>query len=165
MNAKNNSDVFKAIVRFSAYLLASIIVAVSSFSLFMKTSLVEVNKIIEKTGNYDMIQMKQVHLTESVDSLYYYSTLLNTDDIYVNRSVMYNVLSSKILNFRNELDAISNDDCLLYKHLSGRMSGFILLKDSIHLADLEVERIREEYIRCMNRNKQVTRKLFTGSIY
>lgn len=165
MNAKNNNEVYKAIVRFSIYLFVSIVITVGSFSLFMKTSLVEVNRIISKTSNYDMIQMKQVHLTESVDSLYYYSTLLNADDIYINRSVMYNVLSTKSLQFRNELDNLTAEDCLLYKHLSGKTGDFILLKDSIHLANLEVERLREEYIRCMNRNKELTRRLFTGNVY
>lgn len=162
MNAKNNDDVLKAILKFSAYLLVSVIVAVCSFSLFMKTSLVEVNRIIEKTGDYDFIQLKQVHLTESVDSMYFYSTLLNVDDIYVNRSVMYNVLSTKTLQFKNELEGLTQEDCLLYKQLSGKMGDFILLKDSIHMANLEVERLREEYVRCMNRNKEITRRLFTG---
>lgn len=165
MNAKNNDDVVKAIVKFSACLLVSVFVAVGSFSLFMKTSLVEVNKIIERTGDYDFIQLKQVHLTESVDSMYYYSTLLNVDDIYVNRSVMYNVLSGKTLQFKNELEGLNTDDCLLYKQLAGKMGDFIMLKDSIHMTGLEVERLREEYVRCMNRNKEITRRLFTGNRY
>jgi len=161
MNAKNNSDVSRAILRFSGYLFATIALAVCVFSLFMKTSLVEINRIVGKTSNYDQIQMKQVNLTESFDSLYYYSTLLNADDIYLNRSVMHNMLSIRSLQLRNELDDISKDDCLLYQHLSGRMNGFILLKDSIHLSDLEVDRLRDEYVRCINRNKELTRRLFT----
>jgi len=162
MNAKNNSDVSKAILRFSGYLFATIVLAVCVFSLFMKTSLVEVNRIIGKTSNYDQIQMKQVHLTESFDSLYYYSTLLNADDIYLNRSVMHNMLSMRSIQLKNELGEVTKDDCLLYHHLSGRMTGFILLKDSIHLTELEVDRLRDEYVRCINRNKEITRRLFTG---
>jgi hypothetical protein len=165
MNARNNREVLKAIVCFSAYLLASVGLAVGIYAVFMKTSIVEVQQILAKSERYDAIQMKQGILTETVDSVYYYAMLINTDTKYINQSGMYNMLSMKSINFSNELEAIGNDDCLVYKKLFSEFGHFLQLKDSIRMANLQLDVLRDEYVRCINKNKDMTRKLFTGSVY
>jgi hypothetical protein len=165
MTAKNNREVISAIVHFSAYMLVSIALAVGMYSSFMKTSVVEVQKILEKSGYYDALQMKQVILTESVDSIYYYAMLVNSDDMFVNRSAMYNMLSARILRFGEDLEAIGSDDCLVYRKLSVKLGDFLQLKDSIRTGQLQVDVLRDEYVRCINKNRDMTRRLFTGSVY
>ncbi|MDR1222174.1 MAG: hypothetical protein LBL07_04760 [Tannerella sp.] len=165
MKAKNNSDVLRAIVCFSAYLLSSVVLAVGIYSSFMQTSMVEINAILKQTNSYDLVMMQQLRLTESVDSIYYYSTLLNSEDVYVNQSAMYNVLSARTIAFNNELEGMSSDDCLVYKKLGNKLGDLFLLKDSIRISQVEQEALRDEYVRCINRNKDMTQRLFTGSIY
>jgi hypothetical protein len=165
MKAKNNREVIAAIVHFSVYLLSSIALAVGIYSSFMKTSVVEVQKILEKSGYYDAFQMKQVVLTESVDSIYYYAMLVNSDDMFVNQSAMYNMLSTKIIRFSEDLESVGGDDCLIYRKLSVKLGDFLQLKDSIRTGQLQVDVLRDEYVRCINKNKDMTRRLFTGSVY
>jgi hypothetical protein len=45
------------------------------------------------------------------------------------------------------------------------MGGLLLLKDSIRTAKLQLDVLRDEYVRCMNKNRDMTRRLFTGSVY
>jgi hypothetical protein len=165
MNAQNNKEVIRAISYFSAYLLASVSLAVCMYASFIKTSVIEVQQILEKSERYDLLQMKQIILTETADSVYYYAMLINSDDVHVNQSAMYNMLSMKSINFNENLEIMGNDDCLVYKKLFSEFGNFLQLKDSIRIANREVELLRDEYIRCMNKNKDMTRRLFTGSVY
>jgi hypothetical protein len=165
MTAKNNKEVTAAIVHFSVYLLISTVLAVGMYSSFMKTSVVEIRKILKKSGYYDALQMKQVVLTESVDSIYYYAMLINSDDLFVNQSSMYNMLSARILRFSEGLETVGSDDCPVYRKLSVKLGDFLQLKDSIRMAQLQVDVLRDEYVRCINKNKDMTRRLFTGSVY
>jgi hypothetical protein len=163
MKAKNNEDVYKAVLHFSYYLTGSIVLAVCIFSAFMKTSSVEVNRILEKTEEYDLIQMKQANLTESMDTLYFYTSLLNSDPI-INRSLMYNVLSSRKIEMLNEIETMDEKDCLLYKRVAGQMDVFFAIKDSIGTASSEEETVRADLIRCISDNKQMARRLSIGGL-
>jgi hypothetical protein len=165
MAAKNNRDVIKAIIRFSVYLLGSVLLAVCIFSSLMKTATVEMNAISQKSESYVLLRMKQLQLAESVDSIYYYSTLLNSGDVYINQSAIYNMLSIRTIRFNNAVEEMSSDDCLVYKRLSDKLGDLFMLKDSIRMSLAEQETLRDEYVRCMNRNKDMTRRLFTGSVY
>jgi len=164
MNAKNNEEVIRAIIRFSLYLSVSVIIAVGCFSFFMKTAGIEVNKIIAKTGNYDEIQMHQIRMTESIDSVYHYSALLNSE-VGLNYSAMYNLLNNRTFQLNNELDQMNPADCILYKKLAGEISTFFSVKDSIRRANSDLEILRNDYVRCMTRNRELSRQLYTRGIY
>jgi hypothetical protein len=164
MKAKNNREVVRAIVKFSAYLLSSAGLAVCICASFMGTSSVETGQILEKSAQDDLLKMKQIVLTETVDSLYYYSTLINTGDSYINHSSMLNMLSTKSILFSENLED-TGDECLIYRRLSARLGDFIHLKDSIRTAMLNLDVLRDEYIRCINNNRDMTRRLYTGSVY
>jgi hypothetical protein len=40
------------------------------------------------------------------------------------------------------------------------MGGLLLLKDSIRTAKLQLDVLRDEYVRCMNKNRDMTRRLW-----
>jgi hypothetical protein len=165
MRAKNNREVVRAIAHFSAYLAASIALATGIYSSFMQTSIVEVQKILDKSSNYDNLQMRQVVLTETVDSIYHYAMLINSSDVFINQSAMFNTVSIKSIAFNDNIEGMSNDDCLIYRKLSGKLGDFIQLKDSIRVAQLTLDVLKDEYMRCIDNNKNMRRRLFTGSIY
>ena len=164
MNAKNNKDVIKAILYFTAYLLCSVGLAVCIFALYMMTSVVEMRLIFDKSAAYDQLHMKQVILTESIDSIYYYSNLVQPNT-YINHSLMLNTLSTRSILFEKELENIGDDDCLIYKRLSANMDDFFKLKDSIRTSELQLDLQRDEYRRCMNNVKDMNRRLFNRNIY
>lgn len=164
MQAKNSDKVHKAIVRFSLSLAASVALAVCVFWGFMKTSSVEVSRILDKTSEYDLIQMKQVELTEKMDTLYFYTSLLNSDP-KVNHILMQNNLSSKKIQFSNNLSEISDSrDCRLYRKLSTQLSTFFNIKDSIKIASSDEELVRADLMRCISDNRKITRRLSTGGL-
>jgi len=165
MKAKNNKEVVKAIVKFSAFLLASVALAVCMFASFMKASVVEMHQILAKSTIYDQIHMSQIILTEQIDSMYYYSTLVDPDNLLINHSLMLNSLSMRSLRFQKSLESMNNDDCLIYKRLSSSMEDFFKLKDSIRTADLQLSLLREEYRKCITNNKDMSRRLFNSNVY
>jgi hypothetical protein len=163
MKARNSKDVYKAMLTFCYYLVASITLGVCIFSCFMKTSSVEVYKILAKTQEYDFIQTQQVNMTESVDTLYFYSSLLNSDP-KINNSLMYNVISGRKLQLANTVGSMAEKDCRLYKKLAGQMNTFLSIKDSIRLAMTEEEMVRADLIRCISDNRKVTRQMAVGGL-
>ena len=54
MKPKNNTEVRKAYLRFSGYLTSCIVLAVTIFACFLKTSGTEVKRITEQTLEYDL---------------------------------------------------------------------------------------------------------------
>ena len=163
MKAQNSDDVYKAMLTFCYYLVAAIALAVCIFSCFMKTSSVEVSKILAKTQEYDFIQTRQVNMTESVDTLYFYSSLLNSDP-KINNSLMYNVISGRKLYLNSAVESMEEKDCRLYKKLTNQMNTFLGVKDSIRLAMTEEEMVRADLIRCISENRNVTRRMAVGGL-
>lgn len=163
MSIKNNKEVISAVRKFSYYLVALVFLAVVIFSGFMKTSSVEIDKILEKTQEYDYIQMKQIGLTESMDTLYFYSTLLNSDQ-KINTPLMFNVISERKNNFMARASDLPEKDCRLYKRLASQLNTFLGVKDSIHLISKNEEMLRADLVRCISDNRQASRRLAIGGL-
>jgi hypothetical protein len=160
MDAQNNKEVQKAILRFSAYLLCTVGLAVSMYASFMKASVVEMRQILIMSAAYDQLHMTQVILTERIDSIYYYSTLVDPDNIQINHPLMINSLSMRTSQFQKSLEEMNSDDCLIYKRLSSQMEDFFKLKDSIRTAEVKLNLLRNDYTRCINSNRDLSRRLF-----
>ncbi len=163
MKSKNNQDVRQAILQFSYYLIALVFLAVCIFSGFMKTSSVEVDKILAKTQEYDHIRVKQIDLTESMDTLYFYTSLLNPDRKIYNTQ-MYNVISQRKQLFLETTSGMNEKDYRLYKKLAGQINTFLSMKDSIFQAASTEELVRIDLLRCISDNKKVTRRLSVEGI-
>jgi hypothetical protein len=163
MKAQNYEDIRKAILKFTYYLVASVVMTTCFFFFFIRTSSVEVSKILEKTKDYDQIQSIQLDLTEKMDSLFYYSSFLTVDS-RINYRLVQNALSERKMQFSNMLSTLPAKDCLLYKKLAGQMNIFFDTKDSLVAATAELDAAREDLMRCVDDNRKVTRKLSIGGI-
>jgi hypothetical protein len=161
MKAKNNDAVRQAIFRFSGHLVVSVITAICFFFCFMETSSVEVSRIVEKSGEYDRIRTLQLDLAEKVDTLYNYSSLVNVNS-KINHRLMQNTLSSKKIQLSNALLSLSDKDCLIYKKLTNQMTVFLDTKDSIIVAALELDAVREQVNQCNAEVKKVKRRISTS---
>jgi regulatory protein YycH of two-component signal transduction system YycFG len=160
---KNYDAVKKAILQFSVYLMASVVMAICFFFCFIKTSSVEVSRIIEKAGEYDRIRATQLDLTEKMDTLYHYASMLRSES-GINYKLMQNALSNRKIQFSNVLSGISDKDCRLYKKLALEINVIFDTKDSIIITKSELNSVREDLIRCVADNRKVTRKISTGGL-
>ena len=163
MKAQNYDDIRKAIIKFTGYLVASVVLTTCFFFFFMKTSSVEITKILNKTKDYDKIQSIQMDLKEKADSLYFYSTWL-TIDSKINYRLMHSMLSEKKMQFSNQLSDLSKEDCLLYRKLAGQMNTFFNTKDSLLAVTSELDGVRADLIKCQDENRTVTRNMAIGNL-
>jgi len=163
MSIKNNKEVIQAVRKFSYYLVGLVALAVCIFSGFMKTASVEVDRILDKTQEYDYIQMKQIALTESMDTLFFYAGLLNSDQ-KINSSLMFNVISEKKNSFLSHTNDLADKDCRIYKKLASQFNVFLGVKDSIYITSKEEELLRADLVRCISDNRVAARRLAIGGL-
>lgn len=161
MKPKNNDEVRKAYVKFSFYLMACILLAVIIFSCFLKTSTVEVKRIMEKTVEYDRIYTKEIELSSSVDSIYQYMKLMNTSP-KINDLLLQSAVSTRKMNLLKFTGAMEEADCRLYKKLLGNINLFLGVKDSIRLMNIQEEMVRRDLMQCIQDNWKTRRNLNVG---
>ena len=163
MKAENYIEIRQAYLKFIGYLVATITLAVTIAYFFMKTSSVEVQNILGKVNDYDKVYTKQIGLTLSVDSIYQYISLLNTSP-KINDLLLQDAISRKKMFILDNLNSIDQKDCLIYKKVINEINIFLKVKDSIRIATMQEELVRNDLLRCVDDNKHVTRKLSSGGL-
>lgn len=163
MKAENNREVRKGYFRFTGFLIIIVSCTVCSLYGFMKTSSVEVGKILTKTKEYDQIYIRQLELTESMDSVINYLSLLNTSP-KVNDLLLQNVISRKKMILLESMGSMNEKDSKLYTKITSDLNTVLSVKDSIRITTIEEDMVRTDLIRCVDENKQVSRKLSAGGL-
>lgn len=158
MKAQNYEAIRKAVLKFTTYLVASVVLITCCFFFFMKTSSVEVSKILAKAKDYDQIHSVQLDLKEKMDSLYYYASWLSADS-KINYKLLQNSLSEKKIQFSQLLLTLPEKDCLLYKKLIGQVNIFFDTKDSLLMVTNELNSARDDLKRCTDENRDISRRL------
>jgi hypothetical protein len=161
MKAQNNREIDRAYWYFSCLLLACILTGISAYSLYRKTLDMEVNRIIEKTGEYDKIYLRQNDLVNRIDSLYRYVKLFNTN---LNDALLMNSVSVRKQEISASMEDMSNRDVRLYRKLMSGMNAFLSIKDSIRILAEEENLLKRDLKKCIEENKQASRKLTLGGI-
>lgn len=162
MKAKNRKEVTAAWLKFSLFLIGTVIMAVVIFYCYIHTSVVELRRIEHKTLEYDRIYSLQLETTAKVDSLVYLVHLLNSNE-RINDVLLQNMISSKKMGLLSHLEKMPEKDVRLYKMVALQFNSFLNAKDSIRLLSIEEQMIKEDLIRCINNNKAVARQLSIGS--
>lgn len=162
MKAKNDAEVRKAYLKFSYFLMACIVLAVLIFSCFLKSSSVEVKRIMEKAVEYDRIYAKEIELSESVDSVYQYMKLMNTSP-KINDLLLQSVVSTRKMNLLRSLGQLDMKDCRLYSHLLNNMNIFLSARDSIRILNIKEEMVRKDLMQCIQDNWKTRRNLNIGN--
>jgi hypothetical protein len=129
----------------------------------MKTSSIEVQGILDKTEEYDKIYTNQLMLIESVDSIYQYTSLLNTSP-QINDILLQSIISTRKMNLLDYLNSMDERDCRIYKKVINDLNVFLKIKDSIRITSIQEELVRSDLLRCVDENKQVSRKLSAGGL-
>ena len=157
MKPKNNTEVRKAYLRFAGYLTCCIILAVTIFACFLKTSGIEVKRITEQALEY----AKELSLSNSVDSVYQYMKLMNTSP-QINDMLLQSVVSTRKMNLLKYVQGMDAKDCRLYRQLLGNINIFLGVKDSIRLLNIQEEMVKKDLMQCIQDNWKTRRNLNVG---
>ena len=163
MKPLNNNTVRKGYLRFSGFLIICVAVSVFCFYSYMKTASTEVKMIMSKTVEYDNIYSTELSMTVAMDSIYQYMALMNSSP-KINDLLLQSVVSNRKMQLQNKINALDEKDFLLYKKLAGNINVFLGVKDSIRLAEKEESVVREDLMRCVKENREISRKLKVGGI-
>lgn len=115
MRAQNHKEIYRAYWQFSGYLAICVVIAVFSFYFYRQTSQIEVNKIVDKTEEYDKIYVKQMDLINRIDSLYSYTTLFNTN---LNDASLLNSVTRRKQEIISDMESMSSSDVRLHRKLT-----------------------------------------------
>jgi len=161
MKAQNYKEITRGYLKFSAYLAACVLIGVLIYFCYNQTSNVEVDRIVEKTEEYDKIYIKQIDLANRIDSLYLYTTMFNAslNDAHLSHSV-----SRRKQEILSMMENMSSRDVRLYQKLMSQVNVFLGVKDSIRLSKIEEDMIKADLLRCTEENRQVARRLTLGGI-
>ncbi|NDV78479.1 type VI secretion system TssO [Dysgonomonas sp. 511] len=160
MRAKNHKEVTRGYLKFSGYLIACVVTGVLVYTCYIWTSNVEVNRIIEKTDEYDKIYVKQIDLTNRIDSLYQYTTLFNTKYHDVH---LHHLVSRHKQEILSVMDGMNSRDIRLYQKLMNEINVFLSVKDSISVIKGDEDFAKEELKTCRNKNTEVAQQIKSGN--
>ena len=163
MKPLNNNTVRKGYLRFSGFLIICVAVSVFCFYSYMRTASTEVKMIMAKTMEYDNIYSAELNMAAAVDSIYQYMSLMNSSP-KINDLLLQSVVSNRKMQLQNRINGLDERDFLLYKKLAGNINVFLGVKDSILLAEKEESVVREDLLRCVRENREISRKLKVGGI-
>lgn len=161
MHAKNHKDINKGYWKFSGYLIACVFTAVLIYFCYTWTSTVEVNRIVDKTEEYDKIYVKQTDLANRIDTLYQYTMLFNTN---LNDAHLQHSVSRRKQEILSMMENMNSRDIRLYQKLMTQVNVFLSVKDSIRTATTEEGLIKTDLLKCTEDNKQAIRQLTIGGI-
>ena len=161
MRAQNHKEIMRAYWKFSGFLAATVLVGVLTYFFYMRTSVIEVQRIVDKTEEYDQIYVLQTDLADRIDSLYQYTLLFNTGK---NDALLQNSVSRRKQEIISSMEDMDGSDVRLYQKLMSQVNTFLSIKDSIRTAKIDEELVRNDLLKCVEDNKQTTRKVTLGGI-
>lgn len=161
MRAQNSKDIYRGYLKFAGYLAACVAVGVLVYWSYLRTSKIEIEKIVNKTIEYDQIYVQQIELALRIDSLYQYGTLFNTK---LNDALLLNTVSKRKQEIFSSLESMNSRDIRLYQRLMSQVNTFLAVKDSIRAVHTEEDMVKSDLLKCMENNKQTTRRLTIGGI-
>ncbi len=161
MRAQNHKEINRAYWKFSGFLAATVLVGVLTYFFYMRTSVIEVQRIVDKTEEYDQIYVLQTDLADRIDSLYQYTLLFNTGK---NDALLQNSVSRRKQEIIRSMEDMDGSDVRLYQKLMSQVNTFLSIKDSIRTAKIDEELVRSDLLKCVEDNKQTTRKVTLGGL-
>jgi hypothetical protein len=159
MRVQNQTAINIGYFKFLAFLLASVFIGVLIYFTYMRTSEVEINRIVEQTAEYNRVHVRQIELTNRIDELYHYISLLNTGR---NDAHLMNAISRRKQEIISMMSDINNRDVRLHQQLMSQMAVFLDVKDDIRLVTIEEDLVRADLLQCIEENRQATRRINIG---
>lgn len=130
---------------------------------FFKTASAEITKIQFLGKENQRIFDEQVTLSDNFDDLLqtYQSLDLAQEG---NTSFLMNAISNKKLNIDVSLKKIPQKDVTIHAHIIQQMNKVMKTRDSINALKQTEGIYKNDVIRCVEENKQITRKVKIGKL-
>ncbi|MDR3062081.1 MAG: type VI secretion system transmembrane protein TssO [Dysgonamonadaceae bacterium] len=161
MKPQNNKEIYQSYWEFSGYLAACVLVGVLIYFFYTQTVETEVNRIVDKTEEYDRIYVRQNELADRIDSLYLYAGMFNTN---MNDALLMNAVSKRKQDIMSSIEDMNSRDVRMCQKLMSEVNTFLSIKDSIRMMKQEEDLVLNDLRKCIDDNKQTTRKLTIGGI-
>ena len=163
MKAKNYKEVAHRYLIFTVGMVVTVAFFILICGCFIYTTKVEHSRIMTKTIVFDQIHSNQIDVVDRVDSLYTYMALINSDE-RVNNMALQSVVSSRKMQLLEHLSSMSSSDVRLYSNLMEQMNDFLDIKENIRTLTVQEQLVKGDLQRCINDNKQASRKLIIGGV-
>ncbi|GHT34838.1 hypothetical protein FACS189434_11670 [Bacteroidia bacterium] len=161
MKPQNNKAIYRAYWQFSLYLSACVLTGAAIYFFYTNTSETEVERIVEKTEEYDQIYVRQTDLTDKIDTLFRYVNMFNTNK---NDVLLMKAVSKRKQEIVTGMEDMSSRDVRMYQKLVSEVNSFLNIKDSLRTTQEEGDMVRKELKQCIDDNKLIKRKMTIGGI-
>lgn len=163
MKAKNSEQIIREYIKFAMGLFVSSCLAVGTLWGFISTNRNEYQRMESKAKEYDKIYSRQIELVDKVDSLYNYLMLMGSNE-RLNQVMLQKVTSTHKMKLIEELEKMNKEDVQLYILLCSKINDFQDTKEAVRKATQEEYLIRNDLLRCIQDNKQASRRLSLGGV-
>lgn len=161
MRAHNHLSITRGYLKFTGFLAACVFTGVLIYFCYVRTSNIEVDRIVEKTEEYDKIYVRQTDLAGRIDSLYRHAIRFNTN---LNDAQLLNSVSRRKQEVLSMMEGMSSRDVRLYRKLMNEVNVFLAVKDSIRMTKTDEELLKTDLLKCTEENRQASRKLTLGGM-
>lgn len=161
MKAKNYNEVTRGYFNFTISMLVLITFFIVNSRLFISTTKIEYNIIMDKTVVFDETHLKQIDIVDRVDSLYNYMSLINSNN-RINNAILQGNVSGRKMQLQEYVSIMSIEDVLIYNKLMEQTNTFLTIKEEISSLSTQEQFIKQDLTRCIKDNKELNRKLNIG---
>ncbi|MFD2934966.1 type VI secretion system TssO [Spirosoma flavum] len=152
MKSLNHKEISQAFNRFMAWFASLLLVTITCVYSYVKTSSNQLSRLSQQKEAFDQIFLRDAMLTDKVDSLYNYMSLLNTDRIRDDRQ-MQRLITKKKEEFTKLVTQQQKTQryFVVYNRLFSHINEMLLMKDSLNKAMVEEGDLRDELKDCLRR--------------
>jgi len=147
-----------------AWFACLLLVTIACVYSYVKTSSNQLSRLSQQKDAFDQIFLRDAMLTEKVDSLYNYMSLLNTSRIRDDRQ-MQRLITKKKEEFTKLVTQQQKTQryFVVYNRLFSHINEMLLLKDSLNKAMVEESDLRDELKDCLGRAVEEHRQSKRGA--
>lgn len=158
MKALNYKSILKGYFIFSLYMTAIVFLFVFMWICLIATIRHEGSKLEIHSAMLDNIFTLQNSASSRMDSLYNYLTLINSNRPINHRPIL-SIVNTKTSLFLNDFSKIDEKDIFLYRNLAVSINKFLQTKDSIQIAIIRNDLVKNDLQRCITADRYALQKL------
>ncbi len=155
MRAKNHKEIVISYMKFSVFLVVTVFITVLALFFFYQTADAEYKNIASKTMEYDAIRSVQLEAITKVDSLIDQLSLLGRQK-NLNEGLVLDVVGQKKVSLQSFLEKVDDENVRLHLMMASQLSEFLRVKDSIGSVSSQLRMVKEDLLRCIESNKNVS---------
>ncbi len=152
MKSLNHKEISRAFNRFLVWFAGLLVLTTACVYSCQRTSEQQATQLIRQKEAFDRYYIIDATLSDRVDSLYTYMSMLNTSQIRNDRQ-MQRLITKKKEEFIRQVNQEQQTQkyFTVYNRLLGHINEMLLVKDSLNRAILQESDMREDLKNCLDR--------------